>query len=729
MIYLFEDFSYQSNFLDKVFTIAGEGLRKGIPENFIKMLPSGKSQVKGVGYFFNPGYKPEGAEKYSAEIVYVLPKVFLDAEKDANGKVNGISAFGINVADAKSFDLSHVPKRFLSELALWVCSTIARYRRDKRNAEDYSVSAPTAQGFKKDNAVPSLIDVKNAMEAFYKENESLFVFVSKNKHSGNNKINWQKTISKKTPFLQDDTPIYMELVNKKKVFDLDDRLLVLYFSAMRYIQETFRLDMPKSEFYTPMRVNEFRRLLGHRGLMELRRIKHKYFADKFLKLYNIMVAFFEWGANYRANGFKSEYLLVSRYNNVFQSMIDHLIGVSELPKSQKFLKNQLDGKDVDHLYKDDPLIFSDNDEKIWFIGDSKYYSEKNELSQSDIAKQFTYAKNIVQYNIYNSFAPKDKDSSVRYRDDLTEGYNVTPNFFIRGFLPKAELDDEGKVINTTDKYFRSKDVENSEEGCNEDVVAQNSLFAMDKSNNGYDIVDDEGNKLSGSGSQVNLWELRNRHFENRLFDRDTLLLQVYNVNFLYTAKTYLSKSSGLKAVYREKAHKMFRENFMKLLDEKYVFWAVRPRSGNLLEFVEAHFRLLAGKIFRRNENDDFVILALEKKNPKNNPILDKVRESADFTWLAVEQVVDESEDANSLKVTNGDDGFWDEDYPGFMMKHDVFVEKIMNGTILHKWIKVRFEDGHEESFPLHGGVIPKYSATVYHDIDGYFLPCKDVHSK
>ncbi len=87
----------------------------------------------------------------------------------------------------------------------------------------------------------------------------------------------------------------MNLVNKKKVFDLDDRLIVLFFSAMNYIEETFGFKMPKSEFYAPMRVNEFRRLLGHRGIMELRRIKHKYFADKFLRLYNIMNAILRMG--------------------------------------------------------------------------------------------------------------------------------------------------------------------------------------------------------------------------------------------------------------------------------------------------------------------------------------------------------------------------------------------------------------------------------------------------
>jgi hypothetical protein len=190
----------------------------------------------------------------------------------------------------------------------------------------------------------------NSMKLFYAENKNLFVFTAKNKHSGNNRIDWRRTVAHTQPFMQGDAPIYMELENKKKVFDLDDRLLVLYFSAMHYIEETFGFKMPHSEFYVPMRVNEFRRLLGHRGLVELRRIKHKYFADKFLKLYNIVKAFFEWGGNFNASDYSSEYLLTSKYNNVFEAMIDKLVG--DESRDIDSLKKNDDGKIIDHLYKE-----------------------------------------------------------------------------------------------------------------------------------------------------------------------------------------------------------------------------------------------------------------------------------------------------------------------------------------------------------------------------------------
>ena len=417
----------------------------------------------------------------------------------------------------------------------------------------------------------------NAMKAFYAENQNLFVFTAKNKHSGNNRIDWRRTVAHTQPFMQGDAPIYMELENKKKVFDLDDRLLVLYFSAMHYIEETFGFKMPHSEFYAPMRVNEFRRLLGHRGLVELRRIKHKYFADKFLRLYNIVKAFFEWGGNFSASDYSSEYLLTSKYNNVFEAMIDKLVS-DDLPHEMQYLKSQRDNKEVDHLYKDRQLIFADEEQKIWFIGDSKNYKDRNDIEEASIQKQYTYARNIIQYNINDLLASRSGEGLMRYRDKLTEGYSVTPNFFIRGELPAYEKESQFQ-----EPYFRE-----NPDTQNEDLIKKDD---------------------------VDLWDIRNRHFENRLFDRDTLLLQVYNVNFLYVLKAYTSKRSGLRDEFKKKARDKFRRNFMNLLDEKYYFWALFPKPQNKEEldsFVEDNFKKLVGRVFRPHNSAYYLIFALER---------------------------------------------------------------------------------------------------------------------
>ena len=584
MIFLFEQVAYSVDFLEKVLPQKEKGSNWNLPKGFVQKESNGLRKLDGVGYLYNANSKYAADKKnISHKIVFVLPKVFL--EEDDN-KI--IKAFGQVIPPSKNFEFDdstkEIPKEFLSNLSLWVCSSIGKYRLS--NPADNSIDVPESpdvRHFDSDKATPSLIDVMNAMKSFYAENQNLFVFTAKNKHSGNNRIDWRRTVSRTQPFMQSGTPIYMNLENKKKVIDVDDRLVVLYFSSMHYIEETFGFKMPHSEFYAPMRTNEFRRLLGHRGLVELRRIKHKYFADKFLKLYNIVKAFFEWGGNFSANDYSSEYLLTSKYNNVFEEMIDKLVS-DDLPHEMQYLKSQRDNKEVDHLYKDRQLIFADEEQKIWFIGDSKYYKDRNDIEEASIQKQYTYARNIIQYNINDLLASRSGEGLMRYRDKLTEGYSVTPNFFIRGELPAYEKESQFQ-----EPYFRE-----NPDTQNEDLIKKDD---------------------------VDLWDIRNRHFENRLFDRDTLLLQVYNVNFLYVLKAYTTKRSSLREEFKRDARKKFRENFLTLLDEKYYFWALftKPQTIDKVNaFVESNFKKLVGRVFRPDESSEYLILALEKSSVGNS---------------------------------------------------------------------------------------------------------------
>lgn len=606
MIFLFEQFAYSEKFLQDVLPLEKKGGNWDLPKGFVTKSKSGDFVLDGVGYLYNKSAK--GSAKDSDDkIVFVLPKVFLE---------EGGKAFGKDVKGDANFALENAPKDFLANLSMWVCSSIAQYQ--KLHPNDRAIESPNVHRFGSDATAPTLIDVMNAMKLFYAENKNLFVFTAKNKHSGNNRIDWRRTVAHTQPFMQGDAPIYMELENKKKVFDLDDRLLVLYFSAMHYIEETFGFKMPHSEFYVPMRVNEFRRLLGHRGLVELRRIKHKYFADKFLRLYNIVKAFFEWGGNFSASDYSSEYLLTSKYNNVFEAMIDKLVG--DESRDIDSLKQNDDGKIIDHLYKEKSLVFASgtDDDLIWHIGDSKYYKEDNDLEPKSIAKQYTYAKNVVQDFFSPDYVEKetDKDADnaklhekdihkgVRYRDPLTEGYSITPNFFLRGELPPYENRSQFQ-----ESYFRAE-------------------------------IDPKDSKLINIDSQ-DLWDKRNRHFKNRLFDRDTLLLQVYNVNFLYVLKAYTSKRSSLRDEFKRDAREKFRRNFLSLLREKYYFWALylpnwesADYKDRLEKFVNDNFRKLVGRVFRSEATPKCLILALERD------VVDNSEDGADDDYRKIREIVD-----------------------------------------------------------------------------------------
>lgn len=678
MIFLFEEFAYEADYLKEVIGYRGNSDFQS-ESGFNTKAADTSAKINGVGYCF-----------FNGTPVFVLPKVFLDC--------NNTRAFGVPIAaDGKDIfgkgesPIKNVQRRFLSSLSTWLYSAIDKYRTDSDMTGVRSPDHMEHSKFRGDARYATLLDVMSSMELFYKKNQNLFVFVAKNKHSGNNRINWQRTIAKKTPFIQGDSPIYMELVNKKKVFDLDDRLLVLYFSAMKFIQDEFGFEMPQSEFYVPLKGQEFARLLEcERGLRELRRIKYKYFEDRLLKLYNIMEAFFRWGARYTNKNVKAkEYLIANSFNNVFEAMIDCLI--SDQDKEVAKLKKNEDGKIIDHLYKEKSLVFADGSESIWHIGDSKYYKEENEVLGQSVAKQYTYAKNIVQ----DFFSPDFVDGNdecyssgvhqgVRYRDSVTEGYSVTPNFFIRGFVPEYENDGQ-----YGDPYFSKK-------GETKDIVEPGE----------------------------NMWDKRNRHFRNRLFDRDTLLLKVYNINFLYVLKTYTSKHSSLRDDFKKKTRKRFRDDFLELLDKYYVFYAVWPKNSEA-EFVNAHFRMLAGKIFKPADLK-CLILALEKTSIDDDDVKEmwkRIEGGCEMIARVTPKEIWEN-DLSNLEEAEFEEKsvVFDESLNGFFVKRESF-EKAKIGEVhrLPKYIMNK---------PVVGNVFlqngfsagnPKFS-----DKDEYyFLPCKE----
>lgn len=267
---------------------------------------------------------------------------------------------------------------------------------------------------------------------------------------------------------------------------------------------------------------------------------------------------------------RKEYLLVKSFNIVFEAIIDELLGEKNIPAG---LKEQADGKRIDHLYTYQNLITSKNQEPVYYIGDSKYYKLGHSIGKESVYKQFTYARNIIQWNL-NLFMNDDKDDEElqydkrnfgnvpKLRDDLTEGYNIIPNFFISAKM--AENLSFSDQISSTDR----------EQKC-----------------------------------------FNTQHFNNRLFDRDTLLVFHYDVNFLYVVSLYARHNEHQKFFWKNRVRKMFRDEIQKMLDERYEFYRLTPKEGTQVEeFVSRHFRMLIGKIFSPSKGNDYLILALEKNN-------------------------------------------------------------------------------------------------------------------
>jgi hypothetical protein len=226
------------------------------------------------------------------------------------------------------------------------------------------------------------------------------------------------------------------------------------------------------------------------------------------------------------------------------------------------LKKNDDGKIIDHIYGYQSLIDTSN---IFYIGDSKYYKPNTEAGKLSKYKQFTYAKNVIQFNI-DLLNKKNKSykTDVRYRDELTEGYNITPNFFIYGYIESEQNFNESLIKKTQDIPTKSY------------------------------------------------------HYKDRLFDRDTLFVHQYKINFLYVLKAYTNFNFMKTEQFREETKSSFRRHFIEFFNNtnkcEFEFYKYRENTiENYETIVSRNFKSLNGKCYV-NINDELILAKHIKDN-------------------------------------------------------------------------------------------------------------------
>lgn len=494
----------------------------------------GKVSIHYVGYYYNP---------LLGDCVFILPKVLL---RDVDGKE---LAFGkylpydiINPEDQEK--LTKEERDFLYGFAVWIYRAIVVYKNDKSNDSTIVYQKMINQvGGSSKRKSNTFLDILLSLIQFNKDNKSFFFFVLKNLHSGLNKINWTRTISTTSAIIQGGDAIYLNPVNKKRKINFDEELLVIFFSILNYIGDTYGFPKEINCNFDLIKGKQFEKYRNGYGKVRLNQIKYKYFSDKALQLWKLCYAFFDKSHHIYVNTSQKEYLLVKSFHIVFEAIIDALVGDNPLPDGMD--KKQEDGKIVDHLFTAKSLV-NDESSNTYYIGDSKYYKMGNELGKESIYKQYTYARNVIQWNLDIFNSGRKPESGIKLRDDETEGYNIIPNFFISA---------------TMDEKFR---------------YAIDGIKETDRKNNRY----------------------ISKQFQNRLFDRDTLLLFHYDVNFLFVVALYGRNGQGEKKVWRDKVRKMFRKEIQQMLNSKFDFYAVTAKEGvSGVEYIQDHFQQLLGKIF------------------------------------------------------------------------------------------------------------------------------------
>lgn len=531
----------------------------------------GRVSVNHVGYYYNPVLN-DGR----GDTVFILPKVLLqdvEGEELLFGKYPPEQV--INLAEQQL--LTPQEYDFVYRLSVWVYRAIVVFRDAHPESDVVQQQLVQHMSNGRLQECNTFLDILLALQKFNRDNQDFFFFVLRNLHSGFNKINWTRTISKSQAVVQDDVPIYLNPVNKRRLVNFDEELLVIFFSILNHMHTHYGFPVSIPVNYELITGTRFEAYLNGRGRMRLLNIKNKYFSDKAVYLWELCYAFFDLSRRVKVEVSDQEYILVKNFNIVFEAIIDELIGTDrdQLPKR---LADQSDGKIVDHLWIDDILLpTSDKETAVYYIGDSKYYKYSTPVGECSVSKQFTYARNVIQWSfdaLKGETECRDKTYKLRLRDDRTEGYNVLPNFFI-----SAKVDFE---------------------------------------------------RLDYTTANLRLHDGKNQHessqFSDRLFDRDTLLLSHYDVNFLFVLAMYARNNAASKLAWKTEVRKRFRKRVQEILGAKYVFYAMKGYDATDSEqYITTHFQELLGKLYRTPNEKSIYTLAIERKGDGEGTLVEELR--------------------------------------------------------------------------------------------------------
>lgn len=485
------------------------------------------------------------------ELIYMLPKVFMADSQE--------TVFGITKNDLLELEHSETFKHkdeynWIRQVSVYFYNSLLEFRRRNKSTSIIQSSLASNLNTNLGTQEYSYLDLLLSFVNFYKKNKNniLFKHIEFKSQQARN-TNWERTISKSTPLItQDKQPIYNIYRSKKKIINTEEELLIYFFSILNHFNVEHNLYLQIDRSYEIIKGSQYK-LLQKNGLSKLRKIKYRYFNDTLKKMYHLCEIYFSQTDTSSISRKKEEFISVNNYNLVFEDMVDKLFSDPIIDKKTadgitlKNLKYNDDGKIIDHVFDYQSLLDTSD---IFYIGDSKYYKSDNIAGKVSKYKQFTYAKNVIQYNIdLLNDTGKYYTENLRYRDELTEGYNITPNFFIYGYInnyknfDKTELNTKGDII----KSF---------------------------------------------------------HFENRLFDRDTMFVHQYKINFLFVLKSYTQFGNQTIEKFRTETKTMFRNNFVDFLSskDKSKFELYEYKQENIEDFIETNFRLINGKCFKTIDN-------------------------------------------------------------------------------------------------------------------------------
>lgn len=498
-----------------------------------------------IGKIISVGYYHSFEKK---ELVYMLPKVFM--------KDNQETVFGISKDELFEFENSESFKhneeyKWIRQLLVYFYNSLTEYKRRIKDTSIIGSSLAFELNTNLGDFEYSYLDLLLSFVNFYKKNKNTILYKHiEYKSNQIKKPKWDKTIRKSLPILlANNTPIYIEINNKKKVVNTEEELLTYFFSILNQFNKEHQLHLKIDPSYNLIKGEKFEKLQKN-GLSKLKKIKYRYFSDTLKRMYVLCELYFSKTDTSSSKKKKEEFISVRNYNIVFEDMVDKLFSDKLVEKKEvdsvslDELKYNDDGKIIDHIFDYKSLIDTSD---IFYIGDSKYYKSGNEVGKLSKYKQFTYAKNVIQFNIDLLNKNDYYKENIRYRDEITEGYNITPNFFIYGYIENVRDFEEHHLVPKKEEPIKSF------------------------------------------------------HFKDRLFDRDTLFVHQYKINFLYVLKSYSTFSDVQIVKFRDITKKEFRNKFIGFFNDSvrsgYSIFSKKTTQIEADLLVRKFFKILNGKCF------------------------------------------------------------------------------------------------------------------------------------
>ncbi|TVZ16403.1 hypothetical protein [Maribacter sp. MAR_2009_72] len=506
------------------------------------------------------------------ELIYMLPKVFMiDDINSIFGKTKE-ELLKLNTLKNIKHDLQF---NWIRQSSLYFYNSLLEYRKRIMDSQIVNKSEKFELNTNLGNQEYSYLDLLLSFVNYYKKNKNhiLYKHIEYNSNQAK-KPKWDKTIRKSLPILNaNNSPIYVSIRNKKKIKNTEEELFIYFFSILNYFNQEHKLNLKIDKSFSVIKGKSFKSLQAN-GLSKLRKIKYRYFNDSLKRMYSLCEIYFTQTDKSSLKRKREDFISVNNYNLVFEDMIDKLFS-DELNNTEidnvslQDLKKNDDGKIIDHIYNYQSLIDTSN---IFYIGDSKYYKSNKEAGNLSKYKQFTYAKNVIQFNIdlLNEDKGKPYRKGIRYRDELTEGYNITPNFFIYGYIENKENFDEHLIEKKKELPVKSY------------------------------------------------------HYKERLFDRDTLFVHQYKINFLFVLKAYTNFNTVKTQKFRTQVKEDFRKHFIDFFNNtkncEFEFYKCKVKTvEHYKSIITDNFKALNGKCYLNIENE--LILAKHLEDEINISIM------------------------------------------------------------------------------------------------------------